>query len=136
MVGSKYIRHASQLLKNQTGHQDLSENQQEQLLNNHPSPRPSESKDIRKPGAKFQISDQTSEGGQPQGKSDKPTRTTHLKGQHKEALPPTTQRASISTRAPEVVIPPPTRSLRARETLKPASKFADEFSGLGSKKIN
>ena len=45
------------------------------------------------------------------------------------------QRASTSTRAPEVVVPPPTRSLRAHDTVKPAAKFADELSGLGSKKI-
>ena len=61
-----YSRHASQLLQNRTGHQDLSDTQQEQLLDIHPPPRQSESQDIRKPGAKFQISDQTSEGGEPQ----------------------------------------------------------------------
>ena len=56
-------------------------------------------------------------------------------GQPMEALLPTTQRASTSNRAPEVVVPPPTRIFRTRETLKLASKFADEFSRLRSKKI-
>ena len=93
-----YSRLASQLLHNRTGHQDLSDTQQEQLLDIHPPPRQSESQEIPKPGAKFQISDQTSEGGEPHGKSEKSTSTTHLKGQHKEALPPTFQRASTSTR--------------------------------------
>ena len=73
--------------------------------------------------------------GEPQAKSEQSTSTTHSKGQHNKALPPTFQRASTSTRAPEVVVPPPTRSLRARETLKQASKIDHEFSGLGSKKI-
>ena len=46
-----------------------------------------------------------------------------------------TQRAATSTRAPEAFVPPLTRNLRARETLKAKAKFADEFSWLGSMKI-
>ena len=42
-----YSRHASQLLQNRTGHQDLSDTQQEQLLDIHPLLRQSESQDIR-----------------------------------------------------------------------------------------
>ena len=87
-----YSRHAYQLLQNRTGHHDLSATLQEQLLDIYPPLRQSESQDICKPGAKFRISYQTSEGGKPQGKSEKSTSTTHLKGQHKETLPPTLQR--------------------------------------------
>ena len=48
-----YSRHAFQLLKNQTGHQNLSENQQEQLLDINSPSKHSESQDVLKPGAKI-----------------------------------------------------------------------------------
>lgn len=46
-----------------------------------------------------------------------------------------TQRVSTSTPAPDAVVPPATKSLKTRETLKPPPKFADEFSGLDSNNI-
>ena len=55
-----YSRHASQLLQNRTGHQDLSDSQHEQLLDYDPPQNHSGSQDAGQPEAHMQIPKSTS----------------------------------------------------------------------------
>ena len=132
-----YSRHASQLLQNRTGHQNLLDTQQEQLLDIHPSQKYSASQDAREPGVQIQISNKSTSEHMlhPQPQRSTQSSTSGSPSQPMFASLQKTQRASTSTRAQKAVVQPQsTRSLRARDTFKPAPKFPDEFCGLGSKK--
>ena len=108
-----YFRNASQLLPNSTGHQDLSDTQQDQLMDIYLPQKHSMSQNARKLGANLIIPKSTSNAllhFQFQRLTKNFTSTSGSASQ----LLQTTQRALTSISAHEAGVPPPTRSLRTR----------------------